>query len=95
MSKDTTGPDNSKAAEPSAELFAAELLIYAVAIEKNFAGPRRRFVRYGTGDRAEGATIIEVSISENPPWYSSTGRIWWLSSDPYAGIREVKAKVSP
>lgn len=49
---------------------------------------RRRFVRYGTGTQAEGATIIEVCISENAPWYSPTGRMWWLSSDPCCGIRE-------
>ena len=55
---------------------------------------RRRFVRQGTGTRAEGATIIEVSISQNPLWYSPTGRIWWLSSDPCGGVREAKAKAA-
>ena len=49
---------------------------------------RRRFVRQGPGTRAEGATIIEVSISRNAPWHAPTGRIWWLSSDPCCGIRE-------
>lgn len=59
------------------------------------AAARRRFVRHGTGTRAEGATIIEVSISENAPWYSPTARMWWLSSDPCCGIRECSARLAP
>ena len=52
---------------------------------------RRRFVRQGTGERAAGAAIIEVGISQSAPWYSPTGRLWWLSADPCGGVREVKA----
>jgi hypothetical protein len=54
---------------------------------------RRRFVRQGTGERATGATIIEVGISENAPWYTPTGRMWWLSADPCGGVHEVKARM--
>jgi hypothetical protein len=56
------------------------------------AAARRRFVRQGTGERAAGATIIEVGISENAPWYTPTGRIWWLSSDPCGGVHEVRER---
>lgn len=55
------------------------------------AAARRRFVRHGTGDRAASATIIEVGITENPPWYIPTGRTWWLSADPCGGVHEVRA----
>lgn len=55
------------------------------------AAARRRFVRAATATLAEGATIIEVSISKNAPWCSPTGRMWWLGSDPCCGIRECSA----
>jgi hypothetical protein len=37
------------------------------------------------------AAIIEVSISQSAPWYSLTGRLWWLSADPCGAVSEVKA----
>jgi hypothetical protein len=50
---------------------------------------RRRFACHGTGIRADGATIIEVGISENAPWYRPTGRMWWVSSDPCDGVHQI------